>query len=37
MLTIEDKYELNKHHAKVFEVIVYTLEGDELEWLETSN
>ena len=26
MLTIEDKYELNKYHAKVFEVLAHTLK-----------
>ena len=34
MLTIEDKYELNKYHAKVFEVLAPHFEGDELEWLK---
>ena len=34
MLTIEDKYELNKYHAKVFEVLAPHFEGEELEWLK---
>ena len=34
MLTSEDKYELNKYHAKVFEVLSPYFEGEELEWLK---
>ena len=34
MLTSEDKYELNKYHEKVFEVLSPYFEGEELEWLK---
>ncbi|ERK57352.1 Creatinase [Gemella bergeri ATCC 700627] len=34
MLTSEDKYELNKYHKKVFEVLAPHFEGDELAWLK---
>ena len=34
MLTIEDKYELNNYHKKVFEVLAPHFEGEELEWLK---
>ena len=34
MLTSEDKYELNKYHKKVFEVLSPYFKGEELEWLK---
>ena len=34
LLTSEDKYELNKYHAKVYEVLAPHFEGEELEWLK---